>query len=98
MARTAELETANRIDAGLGERMDDLLIVLAHDLRLEDQHVVRVVDPEAVRNVTRPRDELHRPAGDERLRRVDRPRKLDSGDAHELRMRPRALAVGDVED
>ena len=45
---------------GCGERVDDLLVVVGDDLRLEDEDVRRVVDAEAVRDVTRPREELDR--------------------------------------
>ena len=51
MARAAELEAANGVDARLGEGVDDLLHVIGHDLGLEDQNVVGVVDAEAVRDV-----------------------------------------------
>ena len=51
MPGAAELEAANGVDARLGEGVDDLLHVVGHDLGLEDQDVVGVVDAEAVRDV-----------------------------------------------
>ena len=53
MARAAELEAADGVDARLGEGVNDLLLVIGDDLGLEDQNVVGVVDAEAVRDVFR---------------------------------------------
>ena len=67
MPGTTELEAANRVDARLREGVDDLLQVVRHDLGLEDEDVVWVVDPEAVRDVFGARAELDGTARDERV-------------------------------
>ena len=68
VASAAVLEAPHVVEAGLRERVDDLLVVLRHDLRLEDQLVVGVVDTEPVRDVARAGDELDRPPGLEEQR------------------------------
>ena len=57
VARAAELEAADRVDARVGEGVNDLLLMVRDDLRLEDENLLRVVDAEAVCDVTRAGEE-----------------------------------------
>ncbi len=98
VVNSAELEAADRVDARIPERVNDLLVVVTDDLCLEDEDVLRVVHTEAVGDIARTGDERDRCARLDRLWCVDRPRELNAGDPDDLVARAGGVTVGNVED